>query len=148
MSSYALAPQVPPYVPTPSPSSFPPAPCADDAVTPEKVCGTVAVTGGGSGTLTEVDWVQGSYTSSGTPNTPTRISSSSLKVRKAVINAPSTNAAAVGVGPTSAASLDSLGAGVSGYVIEMPDGTAFDLSNWYATSASASQSLVFAYLPA
>lgn len=148
MSSYALAPQVPPYIPNPAPSAFPPAPCADASVTPEKVCGTVAVTGGGTGTLTEVEWAQLAYTSSGTPNAATALSSSSLKVRKAVINAPSTNAAAVNLGPTSAASLDSLGAGVSGYIIEMPDGTAFDLANWYAKSASASQSLVIAYLPA
>jgi len=148
MSSYSVAPQLPNYVPNPGPYQFPNPPCADPAATPQKICGTVTASGGAAGSLTEVEWVQATYATSGTPNTPTRISSSSLKVRKAVFNAPSTNAAAVGVGPTSAASLDSLAAGVSGYIIEMPDGTAFDLSNWYGTSASASQALTIAYLPA
>lgn len=148
MSTFAIAPQVPNYVPTPSPSSLPTAPCSDTNVTPTKICGTVNASGGGSGSLTEVEWVPGSFTSSGTPNTATALSGSSLKVRKAVLNTPSTNAANVSIGPSNSANFDVLGAGMSGYIIEMPDGTAFDLSLWFGKSASASQVIDFIYLPA
>jgi hypothetical protein len=39
-------------------------------------------------------------------------------------------------------------AGLSGYEIPMPDGTVFDLADWYIKSTAASQTLIVAYLPA
>jgi len=148
MSSYSVAPQLPNYVPNPGPYQFPNPPCADPAATPQKICGTVTASGGAAGSLTEVEWIQSTFTSSATPNAAAPISSFSLKVRRAVLNAPSTNAAAISIGPNNSANFDSIGAGMSGYIIEMPDGTAFDLSLWFGKSASASQVINFAYLPA
>ena len=146
--SYSLAPQLPNYVPDPGPYQFPNPPCNDAAATPQKICGSVTTSGGGPGDLTEVNWVPGTFTSSGTPNAALPISSYSLLVRKAVLNAPSTNAAAISIGPDNTAGFDSIGVGMSGYVLEMPDGTAFDLSLWFGKSASASQVINFIYLPA
>lgn len=134
------------YVPNPWPPTTPGSPCANAEATPAKVCGVIA--GPASGGSTEVNWVQLNYTTSGTPNAATTLSGSELLVRRASIGAPAANAASVSIGPNNSANADSIGVGQFGYLIEMPDGTAFNLAAWYAKSASASQSLVVLYLPA
>ncbi len=134
------------YVPNPWPPTTPGSPCDNTEATPQKICGTVTTSSGGS--PTEVNWVQLAYTTSGTPNAATALSGSELLVRRASIGGPATNAAAVSIGPNNSANADSIGVGQYGYVIEMPDGTAFDLAAWYAKSTSASQALVILYLPA
>ena len=116
------------YVPNPWPPTTPGSPCDNAEATPQKVCGVVT-SSPGTATL-ELQWGEFTRQSSGTPN------------------AASGNSANVDVGPTSAADLMSIGAGLSGYEIPMPDGTVFDLADWYLKSTAASQTLTIAYLPA
>jgi hypothetical protein len=146
MPTYELAPQVETYVGNPGNPPATPSPCDDTSATPQKVCGDLSATIV-PGT-TELTWSQYTRTSSGTPNTATALSATPLLVRQVSISAPSANVADVSVGPTSSANLMTIGSGLSGYEIPMPSGTVFDLADWYLKSASASQNLVIAYLPA
>ncbi len=134
------------YVPNPWPPTTPGSPCDNSEATSQKVCGVVT-TSPATGTL-ELQWSQFTRTSSGTPNTATALSPTPLLVRQVSISAASGNSTSVEVGPTSAANLMSIGAGLSGYEIPMPDGTVFDLADWYLKSTAASQTLIVAYLPA
>lgn len=145
MPSYELAPQVDTYLGNPGNPPTPLAPCSDPEVTPQKVCGSL--TPPSPGDLVELQWAQYTRTTSGSANTAAPLSATSLIAQRALVSADAGNSANVGVGPTAAANLYSIPAGVSGYVIEMPDGTAFDLADWYCFSTAASQSLRVAYIP-
>lgn len=103
--------------------------------------------GGGGSPAVQADWQQINYTTSGSANTATRLSSTHKLASRAIINTPS-SVDSIGIGPNSSANGDSLPAGAVGYLIEMPDGSAFDLYDWYVKSASASQPAVILYVPA
>lgn len=134
------------YVPNLQSPDAMPAPCANPKATPQKVCGTMS--GPASGDSTEVNWVQLAHTTSATPEAAKALSSTNLLVRQVSIGAPTTNVADVRIGPNNSANAVTFSAGMNGYLVEMPDGTAFDLSLWFSKSASATQSLVILYLPA
>ena len=134
------------YVPNPWPPTTPGSPCDNSEATPQKVCGVVT-SSPGTATL-ELQWGEFTRQSSGTPNAATALLATPLLVRQVSISAASGNSANVDVGPTSAADLMSIGAGLSGYEIPMPDGTVFDLADWHLKSTAATQTLTIAYLPA
>ena len=145
MPSYETAPQVDTYIANPGNPPAVPSPCSDDSATPQKVCGTTSPPGPGE--TTELQWAQYTHTTNGSANTASPLSATSLIAQRALISADSGNAANVGVGPTASANLYSIPAGVGGYVIEMPDGTSFDLADWFSISTDVSQTLRVAYIP-
>jgi len=131
------------YVPNPWPPTTPGSPCANPEATPQKVCGSLSPPA--SGETEELAWVQVSYTNASGAAAP--FTSTSTLARRAIVDAPSTNSADVTLGPNSSANLTTMASGQLGYLIEMPDGTSFDLNDWYAKSGSAGQKLNILYLP-
>lgn len=145
MPSYLLAPQVPPYIPDPGAAPNPLPPCSDPEVTPAKVCGSL--TPPATGETVELQWHEITVTTSATPGAATPLVGTATLVRQASISTDATNSANVGVGPNSSANLFSIPADASGYDIPMPDGTSFDLADWFCKSTAASQTLRISYLP-
>lgn len=90
-------------------------------------------------TPTQID-----ITTSGTPNTATRLSTVRLMVRKAIITADSGNAANVSFGANTNANQDSIPPGAS-WGLEDEGGAAFSLYNYWIKSSSASQVLRILY---
>lgn len=66
------------------------------------------------------------------------------RVRRALVRAPSANAADVVIGPNNTASFETLKAGDE-YLIESAAGHSFDLAAWYAVSTNNTATLVIIY---
>lgn len=107
------------------------------------MCGTLSPPA--SGDTEELVWQQINYTNGSGAAQP--FAGTSTMARRASVGAPATNTADVTIGPNSNANADTVGAGQFGYIIEMPDGTAFDLNHWYGKSTAAGQNLIILYIP-
>jgi hypothetical protein len=131
------------YTPNPGyPSNTAAAACP--VTTPQKVCGVISPPGPDD--LEHLQWVEIDYVNG--PGTAQSFTSTTTYARRALVDAPLTNTADVTMGPNSTATLVTMPSGNLGYLIEMPGGTAFNLANWYAKSASPGQKLNILYLPA
>lgn len=98
---------------------------------------------GTDGSLPNIDFTQVTVALV-TNNVAAVFSATSRRARRALVKAPTTNPAAVTVGPTSGANYASLAAGDE-YLIESAAEHTYDLASWYAKSADATSTLVVIY---
>ena len=101
------------------------------------------LSGGTNGQSTA--WAILSYTSDGTPNTPTRLSATDLLVSTALVFGVAANTDNVLVGPNSSATARTVFPSTE-YQIPPVNGRTFNLKDWYAQSATASQALSIMYI--
>lgn len=92
-------------------------------------------------------WAKITYTSSGTPSTPTVLNATPLAVRYFKVFAKSDNSADGVIGPTSAADMETVGVALP-VAVDAPTNTSIDLNLWYGQSTAASQIFYIYYCPA
>jgi hypothetical protein len=99
---------------------------------------------GSDGSLPNIDVAQIARTAAGGLVVPVALAAASTKVRRVLIKAAAANAAAVTIGPSTAASYTSLAAGDE-YLLESAQGYTFNLQNWYMLSADSGAILTIIY---